>query len=100
MLKLKQIWQKANAASLTTSTVATTANTTATVANTTAIGVSTVAKKAWNVVTAISKALLGDWTGLLLVGAGALLTYSIATSDSTDKQKAHNKELDEGQKRM
>mgnify|MGYP000794099734 FL=1 len=34
---------------------------------------------------AVSKALLGDFTGLVLVGAGALLTYALATDSSADK---------------
>jgi hypothetical protein len=34
---------------------------------------------------AVAKALLGDWTGLVLVGAVALGTYALATSDSTDE---------------
>lgn len=100
MLKLKQIWQKANAASTTASTTATSANTVATVANTTATSASTIAKKAWNVATAIGKALLGDFSGLILVGAGALLAYSLATSDSTDEIKEQNQALDEAKKRQ
>ena len=78
MLKLKQIAQSANAAASTKAAVAEGVHTTAIVAN-------TVATKAWNVVTAIAKALLGDWSGLILVGAGALATYAIATSDSKSK---------------
>lgn len=91
MLKLKQVWQNAN-------TAATTANTAATITNTGAIGASTIAQKAWNVVKAIGKALMGDWTGLLIVGAGALATYAIATNNSTDKQKNLNNSVDEGKK--
>ena len=42
----------------------------------------TIIQTAWNVAKAVGKALLGDFTGLLIVGAGALATYSIATSGS------------------
>ena len=92
MLKLKQLWQTANNAATAKSTAetvkntaATTANTVAGVANNTATKIGTVTQNAWNVAKAIAKAMVGDFTGLLLVGAGALLTYSLATSDSTEE---------------
>lgn len=100
MLKLKQIWQNASAAATTKETVATTANTASTVANTAGTVANTVAKQAWNVATAISKALLGDVTGLILVGAGALATYAVATAGSTDKIEEHNRAQEEAKKRM
>lgn len=94
MLKLKQLWQTANNAATAKSTAetvkntaATTANTVAGVANNTATKIGTVTQNAWNTAKAIAKAMVGDFTGLLLVGAGALLTYSLATSDSTDEEK-------------
>lgn len=94
MLKLKQLWQTANNAATIKSTAetvkntaATTANTVAGVANNTATKIGTVTQNAWNVAKAVAKAMVGDFTGLLLVGAGALLTYSLATSDSTDEEK-------------
>lgn len=96
MLKLKQI-------QMAISTATTTANTGATVANTAATAANTIALKAWNVAKAIGKALIGDWTGLLIVGAGALASYAIATSDSTDKNKKQNesiKEQEEAQKAL
>lgn len=71
-------------------TVVTTANTVAETANTVATNANTVATKSWNVVKAISKALLGDFTGLLLVGAGALATYAIATANTADEQDKLN----------
>ena len=77
MLKLKQFWESANAK---TTVVATTANTVVTNAN-------RIATQAWNTVKAISKALLGDFTGLILVGAGALATYAMFTDDSTEADK-------------
>lgn len=94
MLKLKQLWQTANNAATAKSTAetvkntaATTANTVAGVANNTATKIGTVTQNAWNVAKAVAKALVGDFTGLLIVGAGALLTYALATSDSTDEEK-------------
>lgn len=94
MLRLKQLWQTANNAATIKSTAetvkntaATTANTVAGVANNTATKIGTVTQNAWNVAKAVAKALVGDFTGLLLVGAGALLTYALATGDSTDEEK-------------
>ena len=101
MLKLKDFWSKATAkdiAKQTTatianntvtkaSTVATNLNTVAEIANTTATKGSTIAQNAWNVAKAIGKAMFGDFTGLLLVGVGALTTYALATSQSTDEQE-------------
>ena len=105
MLRLKQLWQTANNAATIESTAetvkntaATTANTAAGVANNNATKKGTIAQKAWNVTKAISKALLGDFTGLLIVGAGALLTYALATGDSTeetDKQAEATKRAQE-----
>lgn len=105
MLRLKQLWQTANNAATIESTAetvkntaATTANTVAGVANNSATKKGTIAQKAWNVTKAISKALLGDFTGLLIVGAGALLTYALATGDSTketDKQAEATKKAKE-----
>ena len=80
MLKLKQFWESANAETTVVATTATTANTVVTNAN-------RIATQAWNTVKAISKALLGDFTGLILVGAGALATYAMFTDDSTEADK-------------
>ena len=68
-------------------TVATVASTVAEVANGSAVKKNTIFQQAWNVAKAVAQALLGNFTGLLLVGAGALATYAIATSDSTDEEK-------------
>lgn len=101
MLKLKDFWSKAVAkdtAKQTASTianntitkantVATNLNTVAEIANTTATKGSTIAQNAWNVAKAIGKAMFGDFTGLLLVGVGALTTYALATSQSTEEQE-------------
>ena len=80
MLKLKQFGESANAKTTVVATTATTANTVVTNAN-------RIATQAWNTVKAISKALLGDFTGLILVGAGALATYAMFTDDSTEADK-------------
>lgn len=88
MLKIKQIQQIAV-------TAATGANTVAEGVNTAALGANTLATKAWNVAKAISKALLGDFTGLAIVGAGALLTYALCTSDATDEQNKQNESLND-----
>lgn len=80
MLKLRQFWESANAETTVVATTATTANTVVTNAN-------RIATQAWNTVKAISKALLGDFTGLILVGAGALATYAMFTDDSTEADK-------------
>ena len=94
MLRLKQIRQIASTSSTAADTVATTVNTTAVGANTAATVVNTTAQKAWNVAKAVAKALLGDWTGLVLVGAVALGTYALATSDSTDELEKQSKATD------
>lgn len=107
MLKLKDFWSKAVAkdtAKQTTSTIANNAvtkasttatnlNTVAEIANTTATKGSTIAQNAWNVAKAIGKAMFGDFTGLLLVGVGALTTYALATSTSTEEQEKQTKSI-------
>ena len=60
-------------------TVSKNANTVSNGINTTSITINTIATKAWNVAKAIGKALLGDLTGLLLVGAAALASYAATT---------------------
>lgn len=90
MLQLRQFWESVNARTTVVATTATTANTVVTNAN-------RIATQAWNTVKAISKALLGDFTGLILVGAGALATYAMCTDDSTEAEKK-NAEAAEDQK--
>lgn len=87
MLRLKAIAMRNSTASTTADTVATTANTVAEGANTAATTANNVVRKAWNMTVAIGKALLGDWTGLVLVGAAALVTYAMCTEDSTKKNE-------------
>ena len=90
MLKLKQIQIAANTKSTASNTVATAANTTATAANTVGTVANTAAQKAWNTAKAIGKAMLGDWTGLLILGVAGLTAYSIATQKSADSQEEMN----------
>lgn len=85
MLRLKQIRMIASTASTKENTVATTANTVAENLSGVTLKKNTIIQNAWNVAKAVAKALLGDWTGLLLVGAAALTTYAIATSGSKDE---------------
>lgn len=89
MLKLKEVRMIASSAATTANTAATGVNTAGTVAN-------NAATKAWNVTKAISKALLGDFTGLLLVGAGALAAYSLSTGDMKKEQEALNDSVKQG----
>ena len=93
VLKGQQVWQAIKTAVTKVNTAAIRENTNATGLNTLANNASRLAQQAWNVVKAIGKALLGDFTGLLLVGAGALTAYAIATSDSTDAQGKQNQSL-------
>lgn len=111
MLQLKSKWQAIKEAATIKDTVSTTANnvaeatsninskgaavakgidTAATIIHSSATVKSTIATQAWNVAKAIGKALLGDFTGLLIVGAGALATYAIATSGSSDETEKLN----------
>lgn len=94
MLRVQQIRMLAKTAATTSDSVATTLNTTAVGANTAATIVNTTAQNGWNVAKAVAKALLGDWTGLVLVGAVALGTYALATSDSTDELEKQAKATD------
>lgn len=59
----------------------------------------TIIQTAWNVAKAVGKALLGDFTGLLIVGAGALATYSIATSGSSEKLDENSKSTENAKKK-
>ena len=101
MHRLKQIKLAATTAMTQSNTVATVANTAANGANTVSTVANTAAAKAWNVVKAVSKALLGDWTGLVLVGATALTAYAICSDKATeaDEEKADaTKEVEDSQK--
>ena len=91
MLRLKQIRMAASAA-------ATTVETTAVVGNTVAVGANTVAMRAWNTAKAVGKALLGDWTGLLLIGVTTVAALSTAIGDDTDKLKEQAKSTEDASK--
>ena len=86
MLRLRAVWNDVVTASTARNSVATGVNTVATNAN-------TVATRAWNVAKAISKALFGDLTGLILVGAAALATYTLATDGAKKKEEEEAKAL-------
>ena len=83
MLRLKQV-------AITATSAATVKATAAEGAATVATKINTIAQTAWNVAKAVAKALLGDFSGLVLVGAGVLATYAIATATSTDEQNKNN----------
>ena len=91
MLRIKQIRLAANAATTGELAVATTAATAATTANTVATKVNTAAQRAWNTTKAVGKALFGDFTGLLILGATALTVYAAATNDSTEELEEQEK---------
>ena len=60
----------------------------------------TVAQTAWNVTKAVGKALLGDFTGLLLVGAAAYTTYALCTDNSTEAVKEGTDALDKAKQKQ
>lgn len=90
LLRAKATWQGIVSAAKVKDTVVTSVNTGATVANTAATKLSTIGQMAWNVAKAVGKALLGDFSGLVLVAAAGIGIYAMATSDSTDKQNENN----------
>ena len=59
----------------------------------------TIVQTAWNVAKAVGKAMLGDFTGLLILGAGALATYSIATSGSSEELEENAKSAENAKKK-
>lgn len=97
MLKLKQIRMAASTTSTVGNTTATILNSTANAANTAAVRINNSIRQRLNTTIAIGKALMGDWTGLLIVGAAALTTYAIATADSSKELK---KQRDETKRTM
>lgn len=100
MLRLKQIRTAASTAATRGETVALGANTAAQAINSSTTKKGTIVQNAWNVAKAVSKALLGDFTGLVLVGAGALLTYALATDNSADKLDEQAKATDKAKEAM
>jgi hypothetical protein len=87
MLKIKQVWMKASTASTKADTVATVANNAVQATANVTVKKGTIIQTAWNTAKAIGKAMLGDFTGLLLLGIGAVTAYGIATADTTEKEK-------------
>ncbi len=85
----------ANKAATDASAAAKTRETAAETANTVATGANTVAQNAWNVAKAIGKALLGDFSGLILVAAAGVAAYALATDDAADSQENFNSKLEE-----
>lgn len=100
MLRLKQIRTAASTAATRGETAALGANTVAQAVNGTTTKKGTLIQNAWNIAKAVSKALLGDFTGLVLVGAGALLTYALATDNSADKLDEQAKATDKAKEAM
>lgn len=100
MLRLKQIRMVASTSATKANTAATTANTIAENLNGASIKRGTVVQNAWNVAKAVGKALMGDFTGLLLVAAAGITTYAIATADSTDELEKNNEKLSEQEKAL
>lgn len=96
MLKLKQVQMAINSATTKKDTVLTAANTVAQKVSTATTKSDTVAQTAWNTAKAIGNALLGNFSGLILVGIGAVATYAVATSGATEEQKKLNDEVDKG----
>lgn len=60
----------------------------------------TAAQTAWNVTKAVGKALLGDFTGLLLVGAAAYTTYALCADNSTEAVKEGTDALDKAKQKQ
>lgn len=87
MHRIKQVRLAASTAAQSTNTVAVGANTVAVGANTAATVANTAATRVWNTTRAVAKALLGDWTGLVLVGATALTAYAVCTSDAAEAEE-------------
>ena len=87
MLKIKQVWMKASTASTKADTVATVANNAVQATANVTVKKGTIVQTAWNTAKAIGKAMLGDFTGLLLLGIGAVTAYGIATADMTENEK-------------
>lgn len=90
ILRAKATWQTIVSAAKVKDTVVTSVNTGAVVANTAATKLSTIGQMAWNVAKAVGKALLGDFSGLVLVAAAGIGIYAMSTADSTEKQEENN----------
>lgn len=100
MLKIKQIRMAANTATTVKDTAATAANSASITVNTAATVANTAAQKAWNTAKAIGKAMFGDFTGLVLLGIGAIGAYAAATASSTDEIKKNTSALGDNKKAL
>ena len=60
----------------------------------------TIVQTAWNVAKAVGKAMLCDFTGLLIVGAGAFMTYKVATADSAEELDNHKKSVEDDRRAL
>lgn len=60
----------------------------------------TIVQTAWNVAKAVGKAMLGDFTGLLILGAGAFMTYKVATADSAEELDNHKKSVEDDRRAL
>ena len=98
VLKLKQIALAAKTTTETADTVATGANTVAQNLNTGSMKKATAAQIAYNTAKAIGKAMFGDFTGLLLLGIGAITTYAMVTSSAAAAEQERNKALEDGKR--
>lgn len=87
MLRLKQLRMIGSAAATSGETAATTANTVAT-------GLATKAKQRLNAAMAVGKALMGDWTSLVLAAGTAAAIYTVTVSDSSDELKKQGEEAE------
>lgn len=97
MLRIRQLRALGAAAATSTDAAAIGANTAAQGANTVATTLAMKARQKLNYTIAVGKALMGDWTGLVLIGAAALATYAIASSDSSDKIEKESDTLKKAQ---
>lgn len=98
MHKLKAIQLKYSTAAQVANTTSTTANTASTVANTAATAANTTATNALNVAKAIGKAIMQDYSGLIILAAAGMTTLAIATSNATDAEEKRNLELKSGKR--
>lgn len=100
MLRIKQIQLKANAANTTLDTAATTGNTAAIGANTVATKIADKARQNLNRTIAIGKAMMGDWTGIVLLAGAALTSYAMFSGGATDEMEDQTKALEKAKSAM
>jgi hypothetical protein len=96
VIKGQQVWMMAKRAWMAGDAAATTADTVAVGVNSAAVAGSTVVQRAWNVAKAVGEAIMGNFTGLIILGAAALATFAIASSNSTKEQEKANDSAKQG----